>query len=56
MAMRSKVGIIKTGYVSGPPKKTRQGNGNGTNTLRLPAIMQRKNIADKENEESALYL
>ena len=28
MAMRSKVGIIKTGYVSGPPKKTRQGNGN----------------------------
>jgi hypothetical protein len=30
MAMRSKVGIIKTGYISGPPKKTRQGNGNGT--------------------------
>ena len=30
MAMRSKVGIIKTGYVSGPPKKTRQGDGGGT--------------------------
>ena len=30
MAVRSKVGINKTGYVSGPPKKTRQGNGNGT--------------------------
>jgi len=30
MAMRSKVGIIKTGFVGGTPKKTRQGNGNGT--------------------------
>ena len=30
MAMRSKVGINKSGYISGPPKKTRQGNGNGT--------------------------
>lgn len=30
MAMRSKVGINKSGYVSGTPKKTRQGNGNGT--------------------------
>ena len=30
MAMRSKVGIIKTGFVGGTPKKTRQGDGGGT--------------------------
>ena len=56
MAMRSKVGIIKTGFVSGTPKKLVKETGTEPNTLRLPVIMQRKNIADKENEESALYL
>lgn len=30
MAMRSKVGIIKNGFVGGTPKKTRQGDGGGT--------------------------
>jgi len=30
MAVRSKVGINKSGYISGPPKKTRQGDGGGT--------------------------
>jgi len=30
MAVRAKVGLNKSGYVSGPPKKTRQGDGGGT--------------------------
>ena len=30
MAVRSKVGINKSGYVQGAPKKTRQGDGGGT--------------------------
>ena len=30
MAMKSKVGVNKSGYTAGAPKKTRQGNGNGT--------------------------
>lgn len=30
MAMKSKVGVNKSGYAAGAPKKTRQGNGNGT--------------------------
>jgi len=30
MAVRAKVGLNKTGYTAGPPKKTRQGNGKGT--------------------------
>ena len=30
MAVRAKGGLNKTGYNPGPPKKSRQGNGNGT--------------------------
>lgn len=30
MAVRSKVGLNKSGYIAGAPKKTRQGNGKGT--------------------------
>lgn len=30
MAMKSKVGVNKSGYSAGAPKKTRQGNGSGT--------------------------
>ena len=30
MAMKSKVGVSKSGYTAVAPKKTRQGNGNGT--------------------------
>jgi len=30
MAVKSKTGLNKSGYVSGPPKKTRQGQGGGT--------------------------
>jgi len=30
MAVRSKVGLNKSGYVEGVPKKTRQGDGKGT--------------------------
>lgn len=27
---KAKVGLVKTGYVAGPPKKSRQGDGGGT--------------------------
>jgi hypothetical protein len=30
MAVKSKVGLNKSGYIPGPPKKSRQGNGMGT--------------------------
>jgi hypothetical protein len=30
MAVKAKGGLNKTGYNPGPPKKSRQGNGNGT--------------------------
>ena len=30
MAVRSKVGLMKDGFMSGKPKKTRQGNGKHT--------------------------
>ena len=30
MAVKSKVGLNKTGYIPGPPKKSRQGDGMGT--------------------------
>ena len=30
MAVRSKVGVIKDGFMPGKPKKTRQGNGKNT--------------------------
>lgn len=30
MAVRSKVGIMKDGFMPGKPKKTRQGNGKNT--------------------------
>ena len=30
MAVRSKVGLVKDGWMPGKPKKTRQGNGKNT--------------------------
>ena len=30
MAVRSKVGLVKDGFMPGKPKKTRQGNGKNT--------------------------
>ena len=30
MAVRSKVGLVKDGFMPSKPKKTRQGNGNNT--------------------------
>ena len=30
MAVRSKVGLVKEGFMPGKPKKTRQGNGKNT--------------------------
>jgi hypothetical protein len=30
MAAKSKVGLSKTSYIPGPPKKSRQGDGAGT--------------------------
>ncbi len=30
MAMRSKVGVVKDGFMPGKPKKTRQGSGKNT--------------------------
>jgi hypothetical protein len=30
MAVKSKVGLNKTSYIPGPPKKSRQGEGGGT--------------------------
>lgn len=30
MAVKAKGGLNKSGYIAGPPKKSRQGQGNGT--------------------------
>jgi hypothetical protein len=30
MAVKAKTGIVKSGYIPGKPKLTRQGKGNGT--------------------------
>ena len=50
MAMRSKVGVVKDGFMPGKPKKTRQGQGKTPSTPRLLAIIRRRFIAGRANE------
>ena len=50
MAMRSKVGVVKDGFMPGKPKKSRQGSGKNTrSTPLLLVIIRRKHIAVKDD-------
>ncbi len=49
MAMRSKVGVVKDGFMPGKPKKSRQGRERIQSTPRLLVITKRKYIAVKDD-------
>ena len=49
MAVRSKVGLVKDGFMPGKPKKSRQGEGKNTNIRQRRVTRLVKGIVDRDD-------